>query len=340
LSASVDGAVVARDILIAWRESCPESEADMPDLLKYGAKGPEVENLQEALNYHMFDMAPALKVDGKFGDKTHARVFAFQRRRGLGQDGTVGPETRDALYDFIRSRVHVFGLHGPQSLKLPQPRVLRLTGNDQDEPVPPFPRLRFPRLELPFPEPAKPPNFFPIPQLTLAGQTFSFEVTAGAQRTFHFFSSVAHEPKLKHTLFTDVELVVWRRPVGKYFELALGPGMWFERVLGGPDPTTSIHTGIFVNAEFAVEKKLTPRVDLIAKLIAEGKLQGSAKGPVELSSETAIGANPVLEVRDLPFIKKLEFGPKATVFFEIGYADKNIAVKAGATIEGAITGHF
>lgn len=169
----------------------------MPDLLKYGAKGPEVENLQEALNYHLFDVKPALKVDGKWGDKTHARVFAFQRRRGLSQDGVIGPNTRDALYDFVRNRIHVLGLHGPESLQLPKPRVLQLAGGGgegQDEPVPPFPNLNFPRLELPFPQPAKPPNFFPIPKLTLGGQTFEFEVTAGGQRTFNFFSS---DPKEK-----------------------------------------------------------------------------------------------------------------------------------------------
>ena len=135
----------------------------MSGLLKYGARGPEVENLQEALNYHLFDLIPALEVDGKFGDKTHARVLAFQRRRGLDQDGVVGPNTRDALYDFIRNRVHVLGLHGPESLELPRSRTLQLTAGGQDEPVPPFPKLNFPRLQLPFPQPMKPPNFFPIP---------------------------------------------------------------------------------------------------------------------------------------------------------------------------------
>ncbi|RIK81977.1 MAG: hypothetical protein DCC67_07700 [Planctomycetota bacterium] len=310
----------------------------MADLLKYGAKGPEVENLQEALNYHLFDLAPALKVDGKFGDKTHARVFAFQRRRGLGQDGVVGPETRDALYDFIRNRVHILGLHGPESLQLPRPRTLQTVG--QDEPAPRFPKLTFPRLELPFPQPVKPPHFFPIPQLMLGGQTFDFELTAGAQRTFTFFSSDPNDKKLKHTIFSDLELVVWRRPAGKYVELSFGPGMWLEKVLGGPDPKTSIHAGLFLSAEFAVPKKVSSSVDFVGKLIADAKAQGSVKGPVELSSEVSIGANPVLEVRDFLFFKKLEFGPKASVFLEIGYEDKDVAVKAGAVVEGALTGHF
>jgi hypothetical protein len=124
------------------------------------------------------------------------------------------------------------------------------------------------------------------------------------------------------------------------FELSLGPGMWFERVVGEPDPEKSIHTGIFVNAEFEVKRDVGPRVHLIAKLIAEGETQGSVKGPVELSSEVAVGANPVLEVRDLPLLKKLEFGPKATVFLQIGYEDKDITVRAGATLQGTVTGHF
>ena len=48
----------------------------MPDLLKIGAKGPEVENLKAALNYHLFNMASALVVGGKFGNNTYARVLA------------------------------------------------------------------------------------------------------------------------------------------------------------------------------------------------------------------------------------------------------------------------
>jgi hypothetical protein len=116
--------------------------------------------------------------------------------------------------------------------------------------------------------------------------------------------------------------------------------MWFERVLGGPDPHTTIHAGIFITAEYAVPKKISSSVDLIARLVAEGKIQGSVKGPVDLTSEVAVGANPTLEVRSIPFLKKLEFGPKATVFLEFGYEDNRASVKAGVNVEGAVTGHF
>lgn len=122
--------------------------------------------------------------------------------------------------------------------------------------------------------------------------------------------------------------------------MTMGPGMWFERALGGPDPHTTIHAGIFITAEYAVPKQLSPRVDLISKLILEGKVQGSVKGPVDLTSEIQAGVNPTLEVRSIPFLRKLEFGPKATVFLEFGYDDNRASVKAGLNVEGAVTGHF
>jgi hypothetical protein len=116
--------------------------------------------------------------------------------------------------------------------------------------------------------------------------------------------------------------------------------IFLGQILGGPDPKTSLHAGIFVNAEFAVPKRISVSVDLIRRLILEGKMQGTVRGPVELSSEVALGANPTLEVRDVPFLKKLEFGPTATIFLELGYEDKEASVKAGVTVGGQLTGHF
>lgn len=54
---------------------------------------PEVRRLQEALGREGF----ALFVDGRFGARTEAAVRAFQRRRGLVEDGVVGPRTWAAL---------------------------------------------------------------------------------------------------------------------------------------------------------------------------------------------------------------------------------------------------
>lgn len=52
---------------------------------------PYVMTLQERLNVHGAD--PPLKVDGDFGDKTKVAVMAFQRRRGIDDDGVVGKQT-------------------------------------------------------------------------------------------------------------------------------------------------------------------------------------------------------------------------------------------------------
>jgi|GEM_PF-1639518 len=62
-------------------------------LMKRGAEGPEVKNLQERLNAH----GANLTTDGDFGRKTETAVKNFQRNAGLSPDGVVGPKTREAL---------------------------------------------------------------------------------------------------------------------------------------------------------------------------------------------------------------------------------------------------
>ena len=49
--------------------------------------------LQWQLNYHGFKC----EIDGSFGSITHKQVLAFQKSKGLEQDGSVGPATRKAL---------------------------------------------------------------------------------------------------------------------------------------------------------------------------------------------------------------------------------------------------
>ena len=64
-------------------------------LLKKGSKGPEVNDLQKALNNA--GAKPKLTEDGKFGPGTESAVRAFQKKNGLQEDGVVGPNTRAKL---------------------------------------------------------------------------------------------------------------------------------------------------------------------------------------------------------------------------------------------------
>ena len=65
--------------------------------LQYMSLGAAVTELQTKLNKLLPAVLPPLKVDGKFGDKTLARVKEFQRTRGLVADGVVGAKTWAAI---------------------------------------------------------------------------------------------------------------------------------------------------------------------------------------------------------------------------------------------------
>jgi len=58
--------------------------------LRRGAHGAAVNELQRKLKAAGFDPGP---IDGDFGPRTEAAVKAFQRSRGIGVDGVVGPQT-------------------------------------------------------------------------------------------------------------------------------------------------------------------------------------------------------------------------------------------------------
>jgi hypothetical protein len=64
--------------------------------LEYGSSGPAVVELQMKLNALIPDQPP-LKVDGKYADKSIARVKQFQKKRGLVPDGVVGAKTWAAI---------------------------------------------------------------------------------------------------------------------------------------------------------------------------------------------------------------------------------------------------
>ncbi len=87
---------VADETIRRWHEE-GKFGADAPALppaaLSLGDRGPEVRQLQEALNERGAD----LLVDGIFGPGTHAAVMAFQGQAGLTVDGIAGRNTLAAL---------------------------------------------------------------------------------------------------------------------------------------------------------------------------------------------------------------------------------------------------
>lgn len=66
----------------------------MASLLKLGAKGKDVQSLQQALKDHGFNPGA---VDGDFGAGTEQAILGFQRSQGMLADGVAGPRTRTAL---------------------------------------------------------------------------------------------------------------------------------------------------------------------------------------------------------------------------------------------------
>jgi putative peptidoglycan binding protein len=65
----------------------------MGKALKTGDRGPDVKDLQKALN----DAGMKLKVDGQFGPATDEAVKAFQKKNKLKPDGIAGKDTMQKL---------------------------------------------------------------------------------------------------------------------------------------------------------------------------------------------------------------------------------------------------
>lgn len=78
---------------IVTRNGDDDMSIDELQLVKYGSKGVDVAALQGALRYKGY----SLSVDGDFGTNTQKQVKAFQKIKGLAQDGIVGAKTWKAL---------------------------------------------------------------------------------------------------------------------------------------------------------------------------------------------------------------------------------------------------
>ena len=72
-----------------------------PNNLQSGSRGQKVSQLQYMLRVmsEYVPSIPAIQIDGIFGSQTEVAVRAFQRFAGLTEDGIVGPQTWNALYN-------------------------------------------------------------------------------------------------------------------------------------------------------------------------------------------------------------------------------------------------
>ncbi len=75
--------------------STPTTPATLPEgvVLRRGAKGAEVRQVQEAL----VALGYSTTIDGKFGPATAQAVKSFQASSGITDDGVVGPATLSAI---------------------------------------------------------------------------------------------------------------------------------------------------------------------------------------------------------------------------------------------------
>lgn len=82
--------------------STPTTPATLPEgvVLRRGAKGAEVRQVQEAL----VALGYSTTIDGKFGPATAQAVKSFQASSGLTDDGVVGPATLSALSAAVNGR--------------------------------------------------------------------------------------------------------------------------------------------------------------------------------------------------------------------------------------------
>ncbi len=173
--------------------------------LSMGSKGPDVKAIQEALN--VWGASPTLKADGDFGGNTDTAVRQFQEKHGLDVDGTVGRQTRNALFPVGVATVTLYGMR----LRMPDPPTLKqLNGPSFQLPQlrlgPPPPQLfagsfttslyepvRFPGLFINLPAPRIPNWNPPIPSVPGAppsrflGFVYDHaELQPGGQTTFQF----------------------------------------------------------------------------------------------------------------------------------------------------------
>lgn len=77
-------------------------------VLRLGDRGQAVRALQTVLQVMTLSVASTLVVDGDFGPITESHVKAFQKIKGLVDDGIVGPKTWAKIDDFVEENAKRF----------------------------------------------------------------------------------------------------------------------------------------------------------------------------------------------------------------------------------------
>lgn len=157
----------------------------MSRTLSQGMTGQDVRALQDVLNFHI-RRGEALKVDGIFGPRTHARVLEFQKVNGLQVDGLVGPRTEGQLFEVTELPLPILFMP-----RLQLPRLQFATpGSSRIQPPRLIPPLQWPGPPMPPPFPvafSKPVSLFPnsfavLPELSGPANALGLKITVPTRK--------------------------------------------------------------------------------------------------------------------------------------------------------------
>ena len=105
-----------------------------PGVLSLGSNGLGVSNLQYFLAYlsRFYSTITPVAIDGSFGNQTRQSVISAQNTFGLSEDGVVGEETWNAIYNAYRGIVSEIPLRYVEGNVLPFPGIILRIGSDND----------------------------------------------------------------------------------------------------------------------------------------------------------------------------------------------------------------
>ncbi len=105
-----------------------------PGVLSLGSEGLGVSNLQYLLSYlsRFYSSIQSVDIDGIFGNQTRQSVVSAQNTFGLAEDGIVGENTWNAIYEAYRGIVNEIPLKYVEGNIIPFPGLILRVGSDND----------------------------------------------------------------------------------------------------------------------------------------------------------------------------------------------------------------